>query len=82
MSSDGLFGEFTYAYVGQPLAIVASAMFGQKDYDAPNPVYGRRLDSDHFGFTGTVRSSQGVGAGVKRLVRDRRNRDIDLNVPV
>ncbi len=54
MASDGLFGELTYAYLGRPVAFVASAVFGQKDYDAPNPVYGRRLDSDYFAFTGTL----------------------------
>ncbi len=54
MAADGLYGGVLYAYFGQPATFVASATFGQQDYDEPNPVYGRRLDSDYYAFSGTL----------------------------
>lgn len=48
MSNDGLFVRGEWTYRGDLWSFGATAEFGSRDYDAPNPVYDRRLDTDFF----------------------------------
>lgn len=48
MKNDGVYVGLDAAYFGGPLRILGRIRGGQRDYDARNPVYGRRTDTDWY----------------------------------
>ena len=46
VSNDGTGFQLTYSYLGDDYQVVTNAGFFSKDYDAANPIYGIKQDSD------------------------------------
>ncbi len=54
ISREFLAAQISYAYFSGPWTLVANALFGQSEYDAPNPLYGIKQDADTFAIDATV----------------------------
>ncbi len=46
--------QLAYAYLRPPWAIVGNLLYGESEYDRPNPLYGRRQDADTLSIDASV----------------------------
>ena len=46
--------QLSYAYFQPPWTFVGNALYGQSEYDKPNPLYGRRQDADTVSLDATA----------------------------
>ena len=46
--------QLSYAYIQPPWTFVGNALYGESEYDKPNPLYGRRQDADTLSIDGTL----------------------------
>ena len=54
ISRDAWAAQLSYAYLQPPFTFVGNVIYGQSEYDKPNPLYGRRQDADTFGIDATL----------------------------
>jgi opacity protein-like surface antigen len=54
ISGDGYRLQLSYVYVVRDYTVVSNVAFGSRDFDAANPVFGRRTDSDRVALDATL----------------------------
>lgn len=80
ISADTTAFKLTYSYRVGEWAWVATGQYFKSDYDAPNPVYGRRTDSDGYAVSGTVFRRLHTGGGDWRAFGSATYADSDSDV--
>lgn len=63
VSSERVSAKLSYSHFGQVWTFVGSGQFFQIDYDAANPVYGRKVDADGYALSLSVFRKLAVGDG-------------------
>ena len=53
ISSDRLSFQGSWVFVDGPVILALNGVVGKEDYDAANPIYGRKADKDVLGLNGT-----------------------------
>lgn len=54
IARDAWAAQISYAYFNGPWVFVGNVLYGQSEYDKPNPLYGKRQDADTFAVDGTL----------------------------
>lgn len=54
LSRDAWAAQLSYTYLNGPWLFVSNVLYGQSEYDKPNPLYGKRQDADTFAVDATV----------------------------
>ncbi len=54
ISRDAWAAQLSYTYLNGPWVFVGNVLYGQSEYDKPNPLYGIRQDADTFAVDGTI----------------------------
>ncbi|MGI9203156.1 MAG: DUF2860 family protein [Woeseiaceae bacterium] len=54
IARDAWAAQLSYTYLQPPFTFVGSALYGQSEYDEPNPLYGIRQDADTMALEATL----------------------------